>query len=165
MLYHLFDFLEEQYQLTGASLFRYITFRAISALLLSLLISMVFGGRIIRLLRRMQIGESVRDLGLEGQKQKEGTPTMGGIIIIMSILFPCLLFARLDNVYVLLMILATSWMGIIGFIDDYIKIFRKNKDGLKAKFKVIGQVGLGIIVAFTFLVNQGISVKLRKSDN
>lgn len=163
MLYHLFDYLEEHYQLTGATLFRFITFRALSALIVSLLISMLLGNRIIRYLKKKQIGETVRDLGLQGQKVKEGTPTMGGVIIIMAILLPCLLFARLDNVYVLLMMLSTTWMGIIGFIDDYIKISRKNKQGLQAKFKVIGQIGLGIIVAFTFLVHKDITVKVDKT--
>ncbi len=163
MLYHLFDYLEKYYQLTGASLFGYITFRALFALILSLLISLFFGNSIIRLLRSYQIGETVRDLGLEGQKEKEGTPTMGGIIIVLAILIPCLLLARLDNVYILLMLLATTWMAIIGFIDDYIKVFRKKKDGLKAKFKIIGQVGLGIIVGFTFLINQDVSVRVDKS--
>lgn len=160
MLYHLFDYLEKHYQLAGASLFGYITFRALLALIFSLLISLFFGNSIIRLLRSYQIGETVRDLGLEGQKEKEGTPTMGGIIIVLAILLPCLLLARLDNVYILLMLLATTWMAIIGFIDDYIKVFRKKKDGLKAKFKIVGQVGLGIIVGFTFLIHKDISVKV-----
>ena len=128
MLIELVEWLESQFgPIRGAGLFQYITFRAGVAIILSLLISMVFGGRIIRYMKRLQIGESIRDLGLEGQKEKEGTPTMGGVIIIMAILVPCILMARLDNVYIVLMILATSWMAIIGFIDDYIKVFRKNK--------------------------------------
>ena len=146
MLYNLFEYLEQQYQLPGASLFQFLTFRAAMAVLLSLVLATVYGKRVIRLLKRNQIGESVRDLGLEGQKQKEGTPTMGGIIIIIATLIPVVLLADLSNVYVLLLIMTTIWMGIIGFIDDYIKIFRKNKRGLKGRFKIMGQVVLGLMV-------------------
>lgn len=160
MLYHLFDYLEKHYEIPGATLFGFITFRALTALILSLLISMIFGNKIISWIQSFQIKETVRELGLKGQKEKEGTPTMGGIIILISILLPCILFARLDNIYILLMILATTWMAIIGFIDDYIKVFRKNKKGLKAKFKIIGQVGLGLIVGITFLVNDDVVVKV-----
>jgi phospho-N-acetylmuramoyl-pentapeptide-transferase len=145
MLYYLFDYLD-QLNFPGAGLFDYISFRAGMALITSLIISMVFGKRIIRLLQKQQIGETVRDLGLEGQMQKSGTPTMGGIIILSAILIPTLLFAKLHNIYVITMIIATIWLGAIGFIDDYIKVFKKNKAGLAGKFKVVGQVGVGIIV-------------------
>jgi phospho-N-acetylmuramoyl-pentapeptide-transferase len=157
MLYHLFEYLHD---LPGARLFQYISFRAGLAVVISLIVSMVFGRKIIQYLKRLQIGETVRDLGLEGQKQKEGTPTMGGVLIIMAILIPCLLLARLDNVYIILMILATVWMGVIGFIDDYIKVFLKNKKGLSGKFKVIGQVGLGLIVGATMFFHQDITVRV-----
>lgn len=164
MLYALFQWLEECCDMPGAGLFKYITFRAGVAIMLSLLISMVFGGRIVRYLRRLQIGESVRDLGLAGQKEKEGTPTMGGVIIILAILIPCVLMANLKNVYVWLMLLATAWMGTIGFIDDYIKVFRKNKEGLSGKFKILGQVGLGLIVALTMLLNEGVVVRMNADE-
>lgn len=160
MLYALALYLEEQFDLPGAGLFQFITFRAGLAIIISLIISMIFGGSIIRMLRRLQVGEKVRDLGLEGQKEKEGTPTMGGIIIILAIVVPCVLLARLDNVYIQLMLLATLWMGLIGFVDDYIKTFRKNKDGLSGKFKVLGQVGLGLIVGLTMLFNDGVVVRM-----
>ena len=164
MLYALFQWLEECCDMPGAGLFKYITFRAGVAIMLSLLISMVFGGRIVRYLRRLQIGESVRDLGLAGQKEKEGTPTMGGVIIILAILIPCVLMANLKNVYVWLMLLATAWMGTIGFIDDYINVFRKNKEGLSGKFKILGQVGLGLIVALTMLLNEGVVVRMNADE-
>jgi phospho-N-acetylmuramoyl-pentapeptide-transferase len=160
MLYHLFDFLQHKYHLSGAGLFQYISFRAGLAIVLSLLISVVFGERVINFLRGLQIGESVRDLGLEGQKKKEGTPTMGGILIILSILVPCLLFAKLNNVYIILMILATVWMGIIGFADDYIKVFKKDKEGLRGKFKVLGQVVLGCIIGAVMFFNEEITVRM-----
>ncbi len=160
MLYALALYLEERFALPGAGLFQYITFRAGLAIIISLVISMIFGGSIIRMLRRMQVGEKVRDLGLEGQKEKEGTPTMGGVIIILAIVVPCLLLARLDNVYIQLMLLATLWMGLIGFVDDYIKTFHKNKDGLSGKFKVLGQVGLGLIVGLTMLFHDGVVVRM-----
>jgi phospho-N-acetylmuramoyl-pentapeptide-transferase len=144
----------------GIGLFDYISFRAGSAIIVSLIISMLFGSRIIRYLKRLQIGESVRDLGLEGQKQKEGTPTMGGVIIIMATLIPSLLFADLTNVYVILILLSTVWMAAIGFVDDYIKVFRKNKKGLHGIFKILGQVGLGLIIALTMILSDDIVVRL-----
>jgi phospho-N-acetylmuramoyl-pentapeptide-transferase len=148
----------------GAGLFDYISFRAGVALILSLIISMIFGGRILRLLQRLQVGETVRELGLTGQKQKEGTPTMGGVIIIMAVLAPCLLMAQLDNVYIILLIVATVWMSIIGFIDDYIKVFKKNKQGLKGIFKILGQVGLGLLIALTMIFNDDIVVRMELSE-
>jgi phospho-N-acetylmuramoyl-pentapeptide-transferase len=160
MLYHLFEYLNREFDLPGAGMFRYISFRAGLAIMLSLMISLLLGNRIIRSLKRLQIGETVRDLGLEGQKQKEGTPTMGGLIILLAILVPCLLLARLDNVYILIMVLTTVWMGVIGFIDDYIKIFKKNKQGLKAKFKLFGQIVLGLIVGLTMLLHQDVVIRL-----
>ena len=159
MLYYLFHFLEEQYELPGAQIFQFISFRAALAIILSLLISTIFGKRIINYLQRKQVGESVRDLGLQGQTEKAGTPTMGGVIIIMATLIPVLLLAKLDNVYVWLLIITTIWMGVIGFIDDYIKTFKKNKEGLQGKFKVIGQVGLGVIVGATMYFHPDITVK------
>jgi len=159
MLYYLFEYLEKQYQLTGASVFQFISFRAALAVIVSLLISMIFGKHIINFLRNQQIGETVRDLGLEGQKEKQGTPTMGGLIIIIATLIPVLLFAKLDNVYVLLLIVTTVWMGTIGFIDDYIKKFKNDKDGLKGKFKVLGQVGLGLIVGSVLYFNENVTIK------
>ncbi|MGF1560517.1 MAG: phospho-N-acetylmuramoyl-pentapeptide-transferase [Flavobacteriaceae bacterium] len=146
MLYYLFDYLEKQYQVPGASLFQFSTFRAGMAILLSLIIATSYGKRIIVFLQKKQVGETIRDLGLAGQNQKAGTPTMGGIIIILATLVPVLLFAKLDNIYILLLIFTTVWMGVIGFADDYIKVFKKNKEGLKGRFKVIGQVVLGLIV-------------------
>ncbi len=159
MLYYLFDYLEKQYQLPGASLFQFQTFRAGMAVLLSLLLATVYGKRIILFLKRKQIGETIRDLGLEGQKQKTGTPTMGGLIIIMSTLIPVLLFADLKNVYIILLIVTILWMGIIGFVDDYIKIFKKNKKGLKGRFKVIGQVVLGLIVGATLYYHPEVTMR------
>jgi len=159
MLYYLFEYLESEYQLPGATLFRFLTFRAGMSVLLSLLLATVYGKRIIQLLRRKQVGETIRDLGLEGQQEKAGTPTMGGIIIIMATLIPTLLFARLDNIYVILLIVTMLWMGIIGFVDDYIKIFKKNKKGLKGRFKVMGQVVLGLIVGATLYFHPGVTVK------
>jgi len=153
MLYHLFKYLEEYYNLTGAGLFEFITFRAAMAIILSLIISTVFGKKIIDYLRKLQVGESVRDLGLAGQKEKEGTPTMGGVIIVLAISIPTLLFCKLDNIYVQIMLISTIWMFFIGFADDYIKVFRKNKDGLAGKFKVMGQVGLGLLIALVMLNN------------
>ena len=143
-----------------ARLFSYVSFRAGIATIISLIISMLFGGRIINYLRRLQIGETVRDLGLKGQKEKQGTPTMGGVIIIMAIIIPCLLIAELTNIYIILLIIATTWMAIIGFLDDYIKVFRKNKEGLKGWFKVLGQIGLGLIVALTMIFNDDIKVRM-----
>lgn len=159
MLYYLFEYLENNFEVPGAGLFQYITFRSALAIILSLLISTVFGKRIINFLRKQQVGETVRELGLEGQKEKAGTPTMGGVIIIMATLIPVLLLAKLDNIYVILLIVTTLWMGTIGFIDDYIKIFKKDKQGLKGIFKVIGQVGLGLIVGSVLYFNEGVTVR------
>lgn len=159
MLYYLFEYLEKEYQLPGAGLFQFLTFRAAMSVLLSLLIAMVYGKRIILLLQKKQIGESIRDLGLEGQKQKAGTPTMGGLIIIMSTLLPVILFADIKNIYVILLIVTTIWMGIIGFIDDYIKTFKKDKQGLKGRFKVMGQVVLGLIVGLTLYFHPEVTIK------
>lgn len=159
MLYNLFKFLEQAYDLPGARLFQYISFRAALALIIALLFSTIFGKRIISLLQKKQIGESVRELGLKGQKAKAGTPTMGGLIIISATLIPVVLLNDLSNIYIILLIVTTLWMGAIGFIDDYIKTFKKNKDGLKGKFKVIGQVGLGIIVGLCMYFHKDITVK------
>jgi len=159
MLYYLFNFLDEHYQLPGAGLFEFISFRSAMAIIFSLGISTIYGKKIINYLLRKQVGESVRDLGLKGQSEKTGTPTMGGFIIIIATLIPVLLFAKLDNIYVILLIITTLWMGAIGFLDDYIKTFKKDKEGLKGKFKVIGQVGLGIIVGATMYFHPGITVK------
>ena len=159
MLYYLFDYLHRAYNLPGAGMFQYISFRAGIAAILGLFIATLSGKRIIGLLYRLQVGETVRDLGLEGQKEKSGTPTMGGIIIILALLIPVLLLTRLDNIYIILLIITTLWMGLIGFIDDYIKVFRKNKDGLKGRFKVLGQVSLGIIVGATLYFHPDVTVK------
>jgi len=163
MLYYLFEFLEKQYQLPGAGLFQFLTFRAAMSVLLSLLIAMVYGKRIILFLKKKQIGESIRDLGLEGQKQKAGTPTMGGLIIIVSTLLPVILFADIKNIYVILLIVTTLWMGVIGFVDDYIKTFKKDKQGLKGRFKVMGQVGLGLIVGLTLYFHPAVTIKEKDS--
>ena len=159
MLYYLFELLEKLYQLPGASVFKYISFRAAAALIISMGFSMVFGARIIAYLKRQQIGESIRDLGLEGQKEKEGTPTMGGLIIILSTLIPVLLLARLNNIYIILLLLTMVWMGFIGWVDDYIKIFKKNKEGLQGRFKIIGQVLLGICVGAILYFNPDVTVR------
>nr|WP_299389510.1 phospho-N-acetylmuramoyl-pentapeptide-transferase [Allomuricauda sp.] len=163
MLYYLFQYLEQQYQLPGAGLFEFLTFRAAMSILLSLLIAMVYGKRIILFLQKKQIGESIRDLGLEGQKQKAGTPTMGGLIIIMSTLLPVLLFADIKNIYIILLIITTVWMGIIGFVDDYIKIFKKDKKGLKGRFKIMGQVSLGLIVGAILYFHPEVTIKEKDS--
>lgn len=144
----------------GFRLFQYISFRAGLALMMSLVISILFGGRIIAWLRRLQIGETVRDLGLSGQKEKEGTPTMGGIIIILSVVIPCLLLARLDNIYIVIMLVSTAWMALIGFIDDYIKVFRKNKDGLSGRFKILGQIGLGLFISLMMMDSHQVVVRM-----
>ena len=159
MLYYLFDFLEKHYQLPGASLFQFISFRSALAFAFSLLISTVFGKRIIDKLRNLQVGETIRDLGLVGQVQKAGTPTMGGLIIILATVLPVLLLAKLANVYIIILLVTTIWMGSIGFIDDYIKVFRKNKDGLKGKFKVLGQVGLGVFVGLMLYFSPQVVIK------
>ena len=162
MLYYLFDYLEKTYHIPGAGLFQFLTFRAGLAIGFSLLIATIFGKKIITYLRKKQVGETIRDLGLEGQIEKGGTPTMGGIIIIMATIIPTLLFAKLENIYVILLLVTTIWMGVIGFIDDYIKIFKKNKEGLSGKFKVIGQVGLGLIVGATMYFHEDITIKRHK---
>ena len=162
MFYHIFDYLE-QFDFPGAGMFQYITFRSACAVILSLLIATVVGKRIIRILQKQQVGEEIRDLGLEGQMQKKGTPTMGGVIILLAILVPVVLFARLDNVYIQLMIVSTIWLGLIGFLDDYIKVFRKHKEGLKGRFKVIGQVGLGLIVGVTLYVSDDVLIREKVS--
>ena len=159
MLYYLFDFLNESYDLPGAGVFKYITFRAAMAVMTSLLISMVFGKSLIGRLQRLQVGETVRDLGLDGQTEKAGTPTMGGLIILLAIVIPTLLWAKLDNIYIILMLISTLWMGAIGFLDDYIKVFKKDKKGLRGIFKVIGQIGLGVIVGSTLYFNSQVTIK------
>jgi len=159
MLYYLFELLEKLYRFPGASVFQYISFRAAAAVIISMGLSMVFGARIIAYLKRQQIGESIRDLGLEGQKEKEGTPTMGGLIIILSTLIPVLLLARLNNIYIILLLLTMVWMGFIGWVDDYIKIFKKNKEGLQGRFKIIGQVLLGICVGSILYFNPDVTVR------
>ncbi|WP_299754481.1 phospho-N-acetylmuramoyl-pentapeptide-transferase [uncultured Pontibacter sp.] len=159
MLYHLFTYLDREFDFVGAGVFQYISFRAGMATLVSLLIAMLFGGKLIKILQRKQVGESIRDLGLEGQMEKKGTPTMGGLIILLAILVPVLLFARLDNVYVQLMIVSTVWLGMIGFLDDYIKVFKKNKEGLAGRFKILGQIGLGLIVGLTLYFNDDVVVR------
>src|SRR5690606_1353487 len=159
MIYYFLEYLDKTFDLPGTGLYQYITFRSGIALILSLLISTIFGKRIISYIRRKQIGETVRELGLEGQTQKAGTPTMGGIIIILATLIPVLLLAKLENIYVILLIVTTVWMGTIGFIDDYIKVFKKDKEGLKGRFKVIGQIGLGLIVGSVLYFHQGVTIK------
>jgi phospho-N-acetylmuramoyl-pentapeptide-transferase len=164
MLYNLFEYLENQYQFPGASLFQFISFRAALSVLFALMFSTIFGKKIIEYLKRKQIGESVRELGLEGQSEKSGTPTMGGVIIIMSTLIPVLLIAQLQNIYILLLIFTTVWMGAIGFLDDYIKVFRKDKAGLKGFFKIIGQVILGIVVGLTLYFHSEVVVRIEQSS-
>ena len=161
MLIELTDWLNEIFgKIPGTGLLNYISFRAGIAMILSLIISMVFGGRIIQKIKKMQVKESVRELGLDGQKEKEGTPTMGGLIIILAILVPSLLMAKLDNIYIVLMLISTVWMGFIGFLDDYIKVFKKNKEGLKGRFKLMGQLGLGVIISLTMLMNDDVAVRM-----
>ncbi|MFZ1693521.1 MAG: phospho-N-acetylmuramoyl-pentapeptide-transferase [Flavobacteriales bacterium] len=163
MLYHLFDSIA--FSVPGSGVFSFISFRAAMAVFVSLLISLWFGGSIIRLLRRMQVGETVRDLGLEGQLSKQGTPTMGGLIILAATIIPTLLFARLDNIYIILLLVSTVWMGGIGFLDDYIKVFKKDKRGLAGKFKVVGQVGLGLIVGATVYFHPEIRTRVEISES
>ena len=160
MLFHLFDYIEKYYNIPGAGLFQFITFRAGMAIILSLIISIIWGNGIIAKLKKLQIGESVRELGLEGQKEKEGTPTMGGIIILLAILIPTILLCDLTNIYVILMVTATVWMALIGGIDDYIKVFKKDKKGLHGKFKVFGQIVLGLIIATSMLTHDDIVVRM-----
>ena len=159
MLYHLFRYLDEAYDLPGSGMFQYISFRAAAAIILSLLIVIIFGRSIIDFLRRKQIGEEIRDLGLQGQLQKKGTPTMSGVIILVAILVPMLLFGKLDNVYIQLLLVSTVWLGLIGGLDDYIKVFRHRKEGLKGRFKIVGQVGLGVIVGTTMWLSPDIVVR------
>ncbi|MCA0430696.1 MAG: phospho-N-acetylmuramoyl-pentapeptide-transferase [Bacteroidetes bacterium] len=165
MFYYLFTYLDKVFDFPGAGAFQYISFRAALALISSLIISLVFGKRIIEFIRRKQIGETIRELGLDGQTKKAGTPTMGGIIIIAAILIPTLLFAKVLNVYIVLMIISTIWLGGIGFLDDYIKVFKKNKEGLQGKFKIIGQVGIGLIVGCVFYFHPDVVIKERLTHN
>lgn len=159
MLYYLFEYLEKQFQLPGATLFGFLTFRAALAMILSLLISTIYGKRIIRFLQKKQMGETIRDLGLAGQAEKAGTPTMGGIIIILATLIPVFLLSKLENIYIILLIVTTLWMGVIGFLDDYIKKFKNDKEGLKGKFKVLGQIGLGLIVGLTLYYSPDVTMR------
>ena len=159
MLYYLFDYLDKHFNFPGAGLFQYITFRAFAATVMSLGIAAIWGKTVINLLRKLQIGEDIRDLGLAGQMQKKGTPTMGGFIILLSLLVPVLLFAKLHNIYIVLLIVTTVWLCAVGFLDDYIKVFKKNKDGLSGKFKIVGQIGLGLIVGLTMWFNDDIKVR------
>jgi phospho-N-acetylmuramoyl-pentapeptide-transferase len=159
MLYYLFTYLDKHFDIPGFGVFQYITFRTTMAVIVSLVISLLMGKRLIQYLYRKQVGETIRDLGLEGQKEKQGTPTMGGIIIIAAIVIPTLLFAKIDNIYIILMLVTTIWMGTIGFIDDYIKVFKKNKEGLAGRFKIVGQVGLGLIIGYTMFFHGDIKVR------
>lgn len=159
MLYPIFDYLDRVLDIPGTGVFRYISFRAGMAAVFSLIITITFGEAIINWIRRKQIGETVRDLGLEGQAQKKGTPTMGGLMMIAAILIPTLLFANLNNIYIILLLISTVWLGLIGFLDDYIKVFRKNKDGLKGRFKIVGQIGIGVIVGATLYYNDDVVVR------
>jgi phospho-N-acetylmuramoyl-pentapeptide-transferase len=164
MFYYLFTYLDAEIDLAGAGVFQYISFRAGMAALLSLIITITFGKNLIRFLQKKQVGETIRDLGLEGQMQKKGTPTMGGLIIILAIVLPTILFSIVGNIYVVLMLIATVWMGAIGFLDDYIKVFKKNKQGLRGIFKIFGQVGLGLIVGLTLYYNQEVVVRQFASE-
>ncbi len=165
MLYYLFDYIEKNFDFPGAGLFQYISFRAGVAAILSLLITITFGKRLINFLRKKQVGEDIRDLGLEGQLQKKGTPTMGGIIIIAAILIPTLLMAKLDNVYIILLVATTIWLGLIGFLDDYIKVFKKNKEGLAGRFKIVGQVSIGLIVGLTLFFNDNVVIREKSAPS
>jgi len=159
MLYYLFEYLDKHFNMAGAGAFKYISTRAALAIILSLTITMIFGRRLIEALRRLQVAETVRSLGLEGEQKKQGTPTMGGLIILAAILIPSLLFARIDNVYIALMLVSTVWLGLVGFLDDYIKVFKKNKEGLAGRFKILGQVGLGVIVGSVLYFNEHVKTK------
>jgi phospho-N-acetylmuramoyl-pentapeptide-transferase len=165
MIYFLFEYLENQYQLVGASLFQYISFRSSLAFIFSLFISLKYGNKIIEFLNKKQIGETVRDLGLKGQKEKTGTPTMGGLLIIFSTVFPVLLFSNFFNIYIQILLFSTLWLGLIGFIDDYLKVFKKNKKGLKGKFKIFGQIVLGLVVGLTLYLHPDVTVKDQKLNN
>ncbi len=160
MLYYLFDYLDKQFNIPGAGVFQYITFRALGAAVFSLFIAAVFGKRIINYLHTKQVGEIIRDLGLAGQKEKAGTPTMGGFIILASLVIPVLLFAKLTNIYIILLLITALWTGLIGFVDDYIKKFRNNKEGLHGRFKIVGQVGLGLIVGLTLCFNENVRIRV-----
>lgn len=164
MLYHLFEYLDKHMHFPGSGLFHYLSFRAALSILISLTISMVFGKALIRMLRKKQVGETIRDLGLDGQMQKAGTPTMGGLIILAAILVPTLLLADLTNIYIQTMIIATVWLGLIGFLDDYIKVFKKNKEGLAGKSKIVGQIGVGVIVASMLYWSPSVTIKEKVSD-
>ncbi|TAN01187.1 MAG: phospho-N-acetylmuramoyl-pentapeptide-transferase [Chitinophagaceae bacterium] len=159
MLYYLFNYLKAHFNLAGAGVFQFITFRVTMAIILSLIISMIFGKRLVSFLRKKQIGETIRELGLQGEESKKGTPTMGGLIILSAILIPTLLFARIENIYIILIIICTLWLGTMGFIDDYIKVFKKNKKGLAAKSKLLGQIGLGLIIGFTLYFNKNVVIQ------
>jgi len=159
MLYYLFNYLNEQYNLAGAGMFQYISFRAAMAIILSLFISLIYGKTLINKLHLLQVSDEIRNLGLAGEEKKKGTPTMGGLIILAAILIPTLLFARINNVYIILILVSTVWLGLVGFLDDYIKVFKKNKEGLAGRFKILGQVGLGFIVATTLYFNQHVKTK------
>lgn len=165
MLYHFFNYINQNFDFPGSGLFEFISFRAGMAVITSLVITLVFGGRLIKFLQRKQVGESIRDLGLEGQMVKAGTPTMGGVIILAGIIVPTMLFAKLDNIYIQLMLVATVWLGLIGFLDDYIKVFKKNKKGLAGKFKVIGQIGVGIIVGASMYWSESVTIKSKTYYN
>ena len=165
MLYHFFNYINQNFDFPGSGLFEFISFRAGMAVITSLVITLVFGGRLIKFLQRKQVGESIRDLGLEGQMVKAGTPTMGGVIILAGIIVPTMLFAKLDNIYIQLMLVATVWLGLIGFLDDYIKVFKKNKKGLAGKFKVIGQIGVGIIVGASMYWSDSVTIKSKTYYN
>ncbi len=164
MLYYLFEYLDKQLNVPGAGVFQYITFRAFAAIITSLGIAAIWGKDVIRKLQRLQIGEEIRDLGLEGQMQKKGTPTMGGFIILLSLIIPTLLFAKITNVYIVLLLISAVWLGAVGFADDYIKVFKKNKDGLSGKFKIVGQIGLGIIVGATMYFNENVKIRFFNAD-
>jgi len=159
MLYYLFIYLHKVFNFPGAGVFQYISFRAAAALIISLFISMIIGKRLINYLKKKQVGETVRDLGLDGQQQKQGTPTMGGLIILAAILVPTILFAKLHNIYIVIVLIATVWLGLIGFLDDYIKVFKKDKKGLPGKLKIMGQIGLGLLVGFTMYFNENIVIR------
>ena len=165
MLYHFFNYINQNFDLPGSGLFQFISFRAGMAVITSLIITLIFGGKLIKFLQRKQVGESIRDLGLEGQMIKAGTPTMGGVIILAGIIVPTILFAKLDNIYIQLMLVATVWLGLIGFLDDYIKVFKKNKKGLAGKFKVIGQIGVGIIVGSSMYWSDSVTIKSKTFYN
>jgi phospho-N-acetylmuramoyl-pentapeptide-transferase len=164
MLYYLFIWLDKQFDFPGAGVFQYISFRAAMAVIASLVVSLLFGKRIINYIKKRQIGETVRDLGLAGEKQKAGTPTMGGLIILAAIIIPTLLFAKLHNVYIVLMLIATVWLGLIGFLDDYIKVFKKNKEGLSGRYKIVGQIGIGLLVGAVLYFNENVVIKERISS-